>query len=257
MKLASWNVNSIKARQEIVLRWLEERKIDVLMIQELKGLDFPIQEKFEALGYQISTVPQKTYNGVATLSKHSIEVVADKLPGFEEDEQARYQEMNINGMRLINVYAPNGNPVDTEKYPYKLKWLDHLYDHLKKLREDEISFLICGDFNIIPEPRDCYDPDVWKEDALFKIESRARLRKIVNLGLTDAFRSFNQKDQQYTFWDYQGGSFPANKGIRIDHFLPSPQLADIMQGCEIDVEPRGWDKPSDHTPIILELKDIN
>ncbi len=254
MKFASWNVNSIKARQDIVLRWLEETSVDVLMIQELKGLDFPVLDKFEALGYQVSTVPQKTYNGVATLSKHDIKIVKDKLPGFEEDDQARYQEMTINGWRVINIYAPNGNPVDSEKYPYKLKWLDHLYDHLKTLRENEIPFFICGDFNIIPEERDCYNPDVWKDDALFKVESRRRLRKIMYLGLIDAFRAFNQQDEQYTFWDYQGGSFPANKGIRIDHFLVSPEIADRMENCHIDAVPRGWEKPSDHTPIILKLE---
>lgn len=255
MKLASWNVNSIKARQDIVFRWLKETNIDVLMIQELKGLDFPLRDEFEALGYQISAVPQKTYNGVATLSKKEITLLKDKLPGFEEDEQARYQEMLIGGMRLINVYAPNGNPVETEKYPYKLKWLECLYTHLKNLRDAQKPFLICGDFNIIPEERDCYDPNAWKDDALFKLESREKLRQMLYLGLTDAFRVFNQEDQQYTFWDYQGGSFPANKGIRIDHFLVSPALVDQMKSCEIDAVPRGWEKPSDHTPIILELDD--
>ena len=253
MKLASWNVNSIKARQDIVLKWLEDVQPDVLMIQELKGLDFPVQDQFEALGYQIQTVPQKTYNGVATLSKTDIKMLKDKLPGFEEDEQARYQEMEINGIRMINVYAPNGNPVDTEKYPYKLKWLDHLYERLADLRNDKVPFFICGDFNIIPEERDCYDPKVWIEDALFKVESRERLRKMLYLGLTDAFRVYNQQEAQYTFWDYQGGAFPANKGIRIDHFLTSPQITDRMTSCYIDATPRSWEKPSDHTPIILEV----
>ncbi len=253
MKLASWNVNSIKARQEIVLKWLEEVQPDVLMIQELKGLEFPDAGRFEALGYHIQTVPQKTYNGVATLSKTEIKPVHNKLPGFEEDEQARYQEMEITGVRMINIYAPNGNPVETEKYPYKLKWLDHLYAHLCELREKDVPFLVCGDFNIIPEERDCYDPKAWQGDALFKLESRERLRKMFYLGLSDALRVFNQQSAQYTFWDYQGGAFPANKGIRIDHFLTSPRITDRMTSCTIDVTPRGWEKPSDHTPIILTV----
>ncbi len=254
MKFASWNVNSIKARQDIVLRWLTETPVDVLMIQELKGMDFPLLEQFEALGYTVTATPQKTYNGVATLSKQPLTLIHDQLPGFEDDVQARYQEMEIAGYRVINIYAPNGNPVDTEKYPYKLKWMMHLYERLKSLREEGIDFLICGDFNIIPEERDCYDPNVWRDDALFKLESRDALRKIIYLGLVDAFRAFNQNDHQYTFWDYQGGSFPANKGIRIDHFLVSPKIADSMLSCEIDAMPRGWERPSDHTPIIFEVR---
>ncbi|MCB9965974.1 MAG: exodeoxyribonuclease III [Rhodospirillales bacterium] len=254
MKLATWNVNSIKARQELVLRWIGEVQPDVLMIQELKGLDFPATEQFQTAGYHIETVPQKTYNGVATLSKEPVTCLHRSLPGFTEDEQARYQESDLDGLRLINIYAPNGNPVDSEKFPYKLKWLHHLYDRLCTLREDNIPFLLTGDFNIMPEDIDCYNPDGWKEDALFRPESRALFRQFCNLGLTDAWRVLHPRESAYTFWDYQGGAFPANKGLRIDHFLLSPSVADRLISCEIDVTPRGWDRPSDHTPVIIHIK---
>lgn len=249
IKIATWNVNSIKVREEHVREWLGAVQPDVLMMQELKGLEFPYI--FE--GYHAQTVGQKTYNGVAILSKEPVSVILDKLPGDEADEQARYLEVEYNGLRLINIYLPNGNPVDTEKYPYKLSWMERLYLRLKELREAEIPFLIGGDFNIIPEERDCWDPKVWQNDALFKLESRLAFRKLVNLGLIDAFRALNDADEQYTFWDYQAGCWPANKGIRIDHFLLSPPIADRLVNCTIDKTPRGWEKASDHTPVIVEI----
>lgn len=253
MHLASWNVNSIKARHDIVLRWLTEQAPDVLMIQELKGTEFPAHE-FEALGYHITSVPQKAYNGVAILSKQPPALILDRLPGDDSDEQARYVEVALNGLRLINIYAPNGNPLGTEKFPYKLNWLERLYRHAAALRQNRVPFLIAGDFNIIPEEIDCYSPAAWLGDALFQPESRALYRRFLNLGLTDALRAQTRSAGIYTFWDYQAGGFPANKGIRIDHFLLSPQLSDRLESCAIDIAPRGWDKPSDHTPISIKIR---
>ena len=251
MKITSWNINSLKARREHVARFLRESAPDVLMVQELKGLEF--EHDFETLGYESACVAQKAYNGVAVFSKTLISVIAEALPGDEADEQARYIEFETAGVRMINVYCPNGNPVDSEKFPYKLKWMERLYQRLFELRTEQTPFLIGGDFNIIPEDKDCFDPKVWKEDALFRNESKEWLRALINLGLTDAFRVFDGRAEQYTFWDYQAGRWPKNEGIRIDHFLTSPQMTDKLIGCTIDAEPRGWEKPSDHTPITVEL----
>lgn len=253
MKIASWNVNSIKTRLSHVKDWLESQKPDVLLLQELKGLEFPAEE-FESIGYQSAAVPQKAYNGVALLSKHKIKVEHDALPGDKKDEQARYIEATIKDLRIIGIYAPNGNPVDSEKFTYKLAWLDRLKKRLEKLREDEVPVAIGGDFNIIPEEKDCFDPKAWQDDALFRLESRQKLRALLNLGYTDAFRVHNSQTGQYTFWDYQGGAWPQDKGIRIDHFLLSPSVADRLRACTIDKGPRGLEKASDHTPIIVEIR---
>jgi len=252
MKIASWNVNSIKTRLEHVKDWLGTQKPDVLLLQELKGLEFPAEE-FAALGYKSAAVPQKAYNGVALLSRHDIKVEMEALPGNPADEQARYIEATVNGLRIIGIYAPNGNPVDSEKFPYKLAWLDRLHKRLDILRREESATVIGGDFNIIPEGKDCHDPKLWAGDALFRPESRGKLRAMINLGYTDAFRVHNNASGQYTFWDYQAGSWPRNNGIRIDHFLLSPAAADRLAACTIDKEPRGREKASDHTPIIVEL----
>jgi exodeoxyribonuclease-3 len=254
MKITSWNVNSIKARFEHVKRWLEANQPDLLMIQELKGLDFPT-DKFTEIGYHAQAVTQKAYNGVAILSKEPQEVILDRLPGDESDEQARYLEINYNEIRIINIYLPNGNPVsiDSEKYPYKLKWMDRLYDRLSQLRAENIPFVIGGDFNVIPDDRDCHAPRDWDGDALFRPETHAKWRALLNLGLTEAFRALHHEAGHYTFWDYQRGAWPKNNGIRIDHFLLSPPLTDLLISCEIDKCPRGEEKASDHTPVILEL----
>lgn len=252
MKIATWNVNSIKARLDHVKNWLSANVPDVLMIQELKGMEFPDME-FRALGYQCAFIAQKAYNGVATLSKTPVEVNETKLPGDDADDQARYLETTISGLRLINIYLPNGNPVDSEKFPYKLAWMDRLKSRLKDLREEGIPFAVAGDFNVIPEDRDCHDPKAWAGDALFRIESRQKFRALINLGLTDAFRVFDAAGGRYTFWDYQGGAWPANRGIRIDHILLSPPLTDRLRACSIDTAPRGLDKASDHTPLVVEL----
>jgi exodeoxyribonuclease-3 len=252
MKIVTWNVNSIKMRTDNVIRWIGEHAPDVLMIQELKGTEFP-HDIFKCAGYETIAETQKAYNGVAILSRHPFNIILNALPGDQTDEQARYLEADISGLRVINIYLPNGNPVGTDKFEYKLKWMERLYKRIETLRAAQTPFLIGGDFNVIPEPRDCHDPKAWADDALFRIETRRAFRKILNLGLTDAFRIFNQSAGQYSFWDYQAGAWEKNNGIRIDHFLLSPEIADRAQSCAIDSTPRGWDKPSDHVPVVLEI----
>lgn len=253
MKIAIWNVNSIKARIEHVKNWLKDSDVDVLMMQELKGEAFPYEE-FEALGYKAAVSAQKTYNGVATLSKHDIEVKADALPGDESDEQARFLDCVVNGVRCVNIYLPNGNPVNTEKYEYKLSWMQRLYHYMDELRGAENDVLVAGDYNVIPEDRDCHDPKVWDGDAATLPETRSIYRSYEYLGYADAFRINNHNDRQYSFWDYQRGSYQKDHGIRIDHFLISPALVDRMESCVIDSAPRGLEKPSDHVPVILTLE---
>lgn len=256
MKLVSWNINSIKARGDHVVRFLKETAPDVLMLQELKGEDFPAV-LFEE--YHAEAVTQKAYNGVAILSKHPMDIIHTALPGMEDDEQSRYLEANINGIRVINIYLPNGNPVEGgthEKFRYKLRWMDALVAHIKSLRAARVPFVIGGDFNIIPTAMDCHDPKVWAGDALFHAESLKRWRALLNTGLTDTFRIKNKSAENYTFWDYQAGAWQRNNGIRIDHFLTCPELTDRVTECTIDKEPRGWDRPSDHTPIALTLKPL-
>ncbi len=252
MKITSWNVNSIKARNAHVQRYLKEFKPDVLMVQELKGLEFP-HDDFD--GYHTHAVGQKAYNGVAVFSKTPLTIIAEKLEGDDADEQARYIEFETNGVRLINIYLPNGNPVPGDKYTYKINWMQRLYNRLKQLHDNDIPFIIGGDFNVIPEDKDCHSPKDWEGDALFRPETHAAWRKLLNIGLTDAFRVFNTMDEQYTFWDYQAGAWQKNNGIRIDHFLLTGHYADKLTSCNINKEPRGWEKPSDHTPIeiIIEL----
>lgn len=252
MKIATWNVNSIKARIDHVTGWLTEHRPDVLMIQELKGEAFP-HEAFAGIGYNAAAVTQKTYNGVATLSPHAIETLCDRLPGDDSDDQARYLETRIAGLRFINIYLPNGNPVESEKYPYKLRWMARLRDRIAALRAAGDPFVLAGDFNVIPEPADCHDPAAWADDALYRLETRRAYRSLVNLGLSDSFRAFHAAPGQYTFWDYQGGAWPKNNGIRIDHILLSPAVADRLESCVIDRVPRGRDKASDHTPVIATL----
>lgn len=252
MKIVTWNVNSLKARLNHVLRFINEAQPDILMLQELKGIEFA-EDIFEEKGYKSCAVTQKTYNGVAILSRAAFEVVHRTLPGFDEDPHARYLEIQTGGFNLINIYLPNGNPAPGEKYDYKLAWMDRLYSRLKTLRVQETPFVIGGDFNVIPQPKDCYSPKAWENDALFMLQTRQAFRRYINLGLTDAYRIFHQMAGAYTFWDYQGGAWPKDHGIRIDHFLLSPEMADRAVNCNIDKIPRGWEKPSDHTPVILEI----
>lgn len=254
MRLTVWNVNSINQRLPLLLQWLQSHTPDVVMLQELKCMDekFPRSE-IEAAGYNCEVFGQKSWNGVAILSRHAISDVMRGLPGDDSDEQSRYIEATVNGVRVGCIYLPNGNPVDSEKYPYKLRWMDRLAAHAKSLLAREIPFVLGGDYNIIPQARDCHDPAVWADDALFRLESRKKFRTLLNLGLTEAFRAINDNAGEYTFWDYQAGAWPRNHGIRIDHFLLSPQAADRLKNCTIDREPRSWDKASDHVPVTLEL----
>ncbi len=250
MKIASWNVNSIRQRSGHLKDWLAQTGCDVVFLQELKAEQFP-NDEFS--GYEILAKGQKAYNGVAIVSRHTLSLVRDELPGGDDDTQARYLEADCNGVRVINIYLPNGNPVGTDKYAYKLAWMDRLYRHLKSLRDERVPFVIGGDFNIIPEDEDCFDPAVWEGDALFYPDSRRKFAQLLSLGLTDAFRVFNSQPHQYTFWDYQAGSWQRDLGIRIDHFLCSPAIADRLKNCVIDKTPRGWEKASDHTPILIEI----
>ena len=254
IKIASWNVNSIRSRQEHVTKWLRSTKPDVLLLQELKGTEFP-GEAFSLLGYQSAVVAQKTYNGVAILSRHPIEIVNKTLVGDQGDSHARFLEVIIDGIRIANVYLPNGNPIGGEKFDYKLSWMDRLHAQMKVWLQDEIPTLVGGDYNVIPEDIDCHKPSSWAHDALFQPEPRARYRAMLNLGYTDAFRALHPNETgQFTFWDYFRKAFENNRGIRIDHFLLSPTLASRMKACEIDKEPRAQERPSDHTPIILTLQ---
>ncbi|MDY0030120.1 MAG: exodeoxyribonuclease III [Pseudobdellovibrionaceae bacterium] len=255
--IVSWNVNSIKARAEHVVRFLEKETPDLLLVQELKGETLPeTSEKYSAF-----FVGQKAYNGVAIFYKKQTStpsLILDKLPGDDEDTQARYLEIDWQGIRVINIYLPNGNPVskDSEKFPYKIKWMHRLYERISELRKEKIPFLIGGDFNVIPDDIDCYDPKAWEGDALFHPETHKMWRSLLNCGLVDAFRVKHPFEAEaYSFWDYQAGAWQRNNGIRIDHFLLSPQIADRLVSCAIDKEPRSWDKASDHTPILLEISE--
>lgn len=254
MKIASWNVNSVRARLGNITSWLEATKPDVVLLQEIKcqTADFPSFE-FQSLGYECHVVGQKSYNGVALLSKHKVTDILTALPGDESDEQARFVQGTIKGVTIAGLYAPNGNPMGTEKYTYKLSWMDRLYSHIKSQLTTERPLLLGGDYNVIPTEKDLYDPKGWKDNALFHPDTLSSYRKIINLGMTEAYRSLHPEKEGYTFWDYQGGAWQRNMGLRIDHFLLSPEAADLMQSCEIDRTPRDQEKASDHTPIILEI----
>jgi len=255
VKIATWNVNSIKARLPNVLAWLEAAQPDVVLLQELKTVadNFPRLE-IEALGYRSAVVGQKSYNGVAILSRAPIENVIEALPGDAEDAQARYVEGTTFGLRVAAIYLPNGNPVDSEKYPYKLRWMARLRAHVAELLTGEQPVVLGGDYNVIPAPEDVYDPAGWGDDALYRRDTRLAFRSLLNLGLTDAFRALHREAGAYTYWDYQGVAWSAGHGLRIDHLLLSPQSADRLVRCEIDRKPRGQEKASDHTPIWCELE---
>lgn len=257
MRLATWNVNSVNARLETVVRWFEEARPDVACLQEIKCIDekFPA-EAFERLGYNVEVLGQKTYNGVALLSLTPLEDVRRGLPGDESDEQARYIEAVVSGPRPVRVgglYLPNGNPVNTEKFDYKLAWMGRLHRHAQDLLTLEEPLALMGDYNVIPEPRDAENPEKWADDALFQPSSREAFRALKWLGLSDAYLQADGAAGAYTFWDYQAGAWPRNHGIRIDHALLSPQAADRLRGCEIHRDVRGWDKPSDHVPLVIDL----
>lgn len=239
-----------------VLDWLKHAAPDVVLLQEIKCVSEQFPElEIGDLGYSVAVHGQKTYNGVAILSRERIEDVERGLPGDPSDEQARYIEATIAGkLRVASIYLPNGNPAPGEKFDYKLRWLTRLKRHVETLLKAEDALVLGGDYNVIPTEADVHDPAAWKDDALFRPESRAGLRAITNLGLTDAFRALHADARHaYTFWDYQGGAWQHDHGIRIDHLLLSPQAADHLVACEIDRDVRGKPKASDHTPIWCEL----
>ena len=257
MKIASFNINGIKARIEALPRWLEAAKPDVVCLQEIKSQDdsFP-REIFEDIGYRVETHGQKGFNGVAILSRLPLEDVTRGLPGDDTDEQARWIEATVIGDRAVRVcglYLPNGNPAPGPKYDYKLAWMARMEARVRALLVDEMPLVFLGDYNVIPQPEDAARPEAWVEDALFRPESRAALRRIVNLGLTEAIRSRDPAPGLYTFYDYQANSWERNNGIRIDHLLLSPQAADLLDDAGIDKEVRAGDKPSDHVPVWVQL----
>jgi exodeoxyribonuclease-3 len=257
VRIATWNVNSINARLETVLQWFEEAKPDVACLQEIKCVDekFPA-EAFERLGYNIAVHGQKTYNGVALLSKSPLEDVRRGLPGDDRDDQARYIEAVIAGtcpVRVAAIYLPNGNPTDSDKFTYKLNWMARLKAHAQELLALEEHLVLAGDYNVIPEPADVHDPAAWVGDALYRPESRAAFRALEWLGLTDAYMAADGTPGGYTFWDYQAGAWPRDLGIRIDHLLLSPRAADDLTGVAIHRDVRGREKPSDHVPVVAEL----
>ena len=258
MRIATWNVNSVRQRIGHLCAYLKEVAPDALCLQEIKCLDeqFPRLE-VEDLGYNVETHGQKGFNGVAILSKRPMEV-ARGLPGDDADVQSRYLEAVIpteagGAVRVASIYLPNGNPADSEKYPYKLGFMDRLIRHAKKLLAYEEPLVLAGDFNVIPEAIDAARPELWTGDALFLPQTREKYRELLALGFTDALRAVSDEKGPYTFWDYQAGAWQKDNGIRIDHLLLSPQAADRLRSVTIDKAMRGRDKASDHTPIRADL----
>jgi exodeoxyribonuclease-3 len=261
MKIATWNINGVKARLDVAITWLKEAEPDVVCLQEIKSATeaFPAQA-FEDLGYNSAVHGQKGFNGVAILSKRPIDEIAVRgLPGDESDSHARYIEVLIprpgGVVRVGNLYLPNGNPIGTDKYAYKLAWMQRFHARARELLGLEEPFVLLGDYNVIPEPVDAKNPQAWSEDALFQPETRAAFRALLNLGLTDAVRACHPGPGLYTFWDYQAGAWQKDHGIRIDHVLASPQAADRLACAGIDKHTRGWEKPSDHVPVWIELSE--
>ncbi len=266
MKIATFNINGIKARIGALTDWLNESQPDVALLQEIKSVDenFP-RTHFEDMGYIVETHGQKGFNGVAILSKIPLEDITRGLPGDDSDAQARWIEATVMGdtpVRVCGLYLPNGNPVELNddgtpveggKYAYKMGWMDRLYQRAQTLMANEIPALMAGDYNIIPQAEDAKRPEAWTKDALHRLPSREAFRRIQHLGFTEAFRATTLGDGHYSFWDYQAGAWDRNDGIRIDHFLLTPQCADLLQGCWIESAVRGREKPSDHVPVWVEL----
>ncbi|MYZ50190.1 exodeoxyribonuclease III [Propylenella binzhouense] len=258
MRIATWNINGIKARFDSLAHWLKEAGPDVVCLQEIKSQEegFP-RAAIEALGYNVAVLGQKGFHGVAILSRHPLEDVRRGLPGDDGDVQARFIEAVVpNGdgiVRIASAYMPNGNPIGTEKFAYKLAWLGRLEAWIADRMALEEPLVLAGDFNIIPTPLDAKRPQAWVNDALFQPESRAAFRRMAALGLTDAIRAVDDGPGRYTFWDYQAGCWQKDDGIRIDHLLLSPEAADRLRAAGIDRHTRAWEKPSDHVPVWIEL----
>lgn len=258
MRIATWNVNSVRQRLGHLTQWLTETKPDLVCLQELKCQDeaFPRME-IEALGYNCAVLGQKTFNGVALLSRLPLEDVRRGLPGDDSDEQARYIEAVVSVpsgvVRVASIYLPNGNPLGTDKFPYKLRFMDRLISHARALLTLEEPLVLAGDYNIIPTDLDAKQPELWTKDALAQPESRARFQSLKHLGLSDAIRVCAPDQPLYSFWDYQAGAWQKNNGIRIDHLLLSPEAMAKLAKAGIDKDVRDWEKPSDHVPVWVEL----
>jgi exodeoxyribonuclease-3 len=258
MRIATWNVNSIKQRIDSARAWLAERNPDIVCLQETKCVDdaFPRME-FETLGYNVAIHGQKTFNGVAILSKFKFDEVTKGLPGDDSDDHARFIEAAMSTahgvLRVASIYLPNGNPPDTEKYTYKIGWMKRLSAYTRERLALEEPLILAGDYNVIPAAADAKNAQAWLSDALYLPQTRDEFRALVNLGLTDALRATSDEAGLYTFWDYQAGAWQKNNGIRIDHMLLSPRAADALAAAGVDKHVRAWEKPSDHVPVWVDL----
>jgi len=258
MRIATWNVNSVKQRLDHLLKWLTAEQPDLVCLQETKCPDeaFP-REPIEALGYNVAVHGQKAFNGVAILSKPPFEQVTRRLPGDEQDDHARFIETTVTAgdgvVRLAGIYLPNGNPPETEKYAYKIRWMDRLFSYVRERLTLEEPLIVAGDYNVIPAAADVTNPEAWLTDALYLPQTREKFRALLDLGMTDAIRATSDALGLYTFWDYQAGAWQRNKGLRIDHLLLSSQAADRLTGAGIHKYVRAWDKPSDHVPVWVDL----
>lgn len=258
MRIATWNVNSVKQRIDNLLAWLAERRPDIVCLQETKCIDeaFP-RAQLEDLGYNLALHGQKAFNGVAILSKFRFDEVTSRLPGDDGDDHARFIEASVStdhgAMKIASIYLPNGNPVSSDKYSYKIKWMNRLFQYVDERLKLEEEIILCGDYNVIPAPADVYDPSSWLDDALYRPQTREKFHALTHLGLTDAVRATTDAPATYTYWDYQAGAWQRNKGLRIDHILLSPPAADRLLTAGIDKHVRGWEKPSDHVPVYVDL----
>ncbi|MDZ7735205.1 MAG: exodeoxyribonuclease III [Gammaproteobacteria bacterium] len=254
MQVATWNINSLRVRLPQVLAWLETSPVDILGLQEtkLQDADFP-QAELEAAGYQVLFSGQRTYNGVAVVFRNrAMTTLATSLPGLE-DPQRRVLCAADKELCFLNLYIPNGAEVGSDKYDYKLKWLAHLQGYVTSLLADYANVIVTGDFNIAPEDRDVHDPEAWRDKVLFSEPEKAEFRKLIDHGLVDCYRLFDQPDGEYTWWDYRAAGFRRNRGLRIDHILASRPLAERCRSCHIDKAPRASERPSDHTPVVAEF----
>jgi len=259
MKITSWNVNSVNARIEHLTKFIKKDQSDIYMIQELKCTNdtFPINE-IENLNYYCNINGQKAWNGVALISKNKINITNKSIPNYK-DLNARFIETEIliknikNKVKLINIYLPNGNPIETEKFDYKIEWMNQFYNYIKKLVSNNTPVIIGGDFNVIPSDEDVYSPENFKNDACAHPLTRKKFRKLINLGFTDTVKYLVEGNTNWTFWGYRGGSWQKGNGLRIDHFLTTPELTDLIKSVNVNREPRGWEKASDHTPVTLEF----
>jgi exodeoxyribonuclease-3 len=258
MRIATWNVNSVKQRLDHLVKWLGTEQPDLVCLQETKCVDeaFP-REPIEALGYNVAVHGQKTFNGVAILSKRPFDQVTPRLPGDDFDDHARFLEATVSTaagiVRVAGIYLPNGNPATTDKYTYKIRWMERLLDYMRERLTLEEPFIVAGDYNVIPAAADVANQEGWVNDALYLPLTREKFRALLDLGMTDAIRATSDAPGLYTFWDYQAGAWQRNKGIRIDHLLLSPQAADRLSGASICKYVRAWDKPSDHVPVYVDL----